>query len=58
MFADFSPKKPGRGCCDLTAEECELAERARDAETERMENADSEGHLRASNNNIKRFWKP
>lgn len=43
---------------NLTAEECELAERARDAETERMENADTEGHLRASNNNIKRYWKP
>lgn len=39
---------------NLTAEECELRERARDAETERMESADSEGHLRASNGNIKK----
>lgn len=43
---------------NLSAEECELAERARDAETEGMENTDSEGHLRASNSNIKRYWKP
>lgn len=40
---------------NLTAEECELAERGRDAETAGMENADSEGHLRASNSSIKRY---
>lgn len=43
---------------DLTAEGCELAERARDTETERMENAGNEGSLRASNSIRKRYWKP
>lgn len=62
MFADFSPKKPGRGVLcmcqmpfNLTAEECELAERGRDAETAGMENADSEDHLSTSNSSIKRY---
>lgn len=61
MLADFSQKKPGRGCCmfvrclrerpfGVTSEERELgAERAGDAGAERMENAGRGGHLKASN---------
>lgn len=60
VLADFPPKKPGRGCCvfvrcplgrtvSVTSEEHELWSGAgRDAETERTENADSKGHLKAS----------